>query len=109
MTKYLVLYRSSVSAGDAMANTTPEQARAGMEAWMSWAGRAGSALVDLGAPVSESAQLGRGDGAIAGFSILETETVDELLTLLEEHPHLHVSGDNAIEALEFLPVPGAPD
>jgi hypothetical protein len=28
MTKYLVLYRSSVSADDAMANATPEQARA---------------------------------------------------------------------------------
>jgi hypothetical protein len=109
MTKYLLLYRSSVSADDAMANATPEQAQAGMEAWMNWAGRAGSALVDLGAPVAESAQVGRGDGAITGFSILETETTDELLTLLEEHPHLRTPGDSAIEALEFLPVPGAPD
>jgi hypothetical protein len=109
MTKYLVLYRSSVSPADAMANATPEQAQAGMDAWMSWAGRAGSALVDFGAPVAESMRLGSGEGAITGFSILDTETADELLTLLEEHPHLEMQGDSAIEALEFLPVPGAAD
>jgi hypothetical protein len=106
MTKYLVLYRSSVSADDAMANATPEQARAGMEAWMSWAGSAGSALVDLGAPVSETVKLGEGDGNVTGFSILETDSADELLTLLEAHPHLHMPGDSSIEALEFMPVPG---
>ena len=109
MTKYLVLYRSSLSQDDAMANATPEQAQAGMEAWMSWAGRAGSALVDLGAPVAESVRLGSGDGAVAGFSILDTESADELLTLLEDHPHLQMPGDSGIEALEFLPVPGAPE
>jgi hypothetical protein len=109
MTKYLVLYRSTVSPADAMANATPEQADAGMEAWMNWAGRAGSALVDLGAPVAESVRLGDGDGAVTGFSILDAESADDLLTLLEEHPHLHMPGDSSIEALEFLPIPGAPD
>jgi hypothetical protein len=108
MTKYLVLYRSSLSAGEAMGNATPEQAQAGMEAWMNWAGGAGSALVDLGAPVSESVHVGSGGDNITGFSILDTETADDLLTLLEDHPHLHSPGDSSIEALEFLPISGAP-
>jgi hypothetical protein len=47
MTMYLVLYRSSTSARDSMANATPEQAQAGMDAWMAWAGRAGNSIVDL--------------------------------------------------------------
>src|SRR5262249_48508413 len=34
MTKFLVLYRSSVSAAEQMAAGTPEQAQAGMAAWM---------------------------------------------------------------------------
>jgi len=45
-----------------MANVTPEQAQAGMEAWRAWAAKAGPAIVDLGAAVS-------GDGDITGFSI----------------------------------------
>jgi hypothetical protein len=27
--------------------------------------------------------------------------------LLEDHPHFHTPGDNSIEILEFLPIPGA--
>jgi hypothetical protein len=63
-----------------MASATPEQARAGMEAWQAWAAKAGSAIVDLGAPVS-------GEGDISGFSILETGSRGELDELLAEHPH----------------------
>ena len=51
MTKYLVLYQSSGSAAAQMATATPEQMQAGMQAWMSWAKKAGSALVDLGQPL----------------------------------------------------------
>ena len=41
MKKFLVLYQSTVPASEQMKNATPEQAKAGMDAWMSWAGRAG--------------------------------------------------------------------
>ena len=37
MKKFLVLYRSSVSAKDQMSKATPEQAKAGMAAWANWA------------------------------------------------------------------------
>ena len=53
MTKFMVLYRSSTSARDQMASASPEQMKAGMEAWMHWAGKAGDAVVDLGAPLDE--------------------------------------------------------
>ncbi len=55
MTKFMVLYRSALSARDQMASATPEQAKAGMEAWMAWAGKAGDAIVDLGAPLEGAA------------------------------------------------------
>lgn len=48
MTKFLVLYCSSTSAQEQMANATSEQMQAGMQEWMNWAGKAGSAVVDLG-------------------------------------------------------------
>jgi hypothetical protein len=44
MKKFLVLYQSSVSASEQMSKATPEQAKDGMEAWMTWAKRAGPGI-----------------------------------------------------------------
>ena len=57
MKKFLVLYQSTVPTSEQMKNATPEQAKAGMDAWMSWAGRAGSGIVDMGSPVATAAGL----------------------------------------------------
>ncbi len=110
MTKYLLLYRSTVSAEDQMANATPEQAQAGMDAWMTWAGSAGSAIADLGSPTQQVATVGdgpAGSGFVGGYSIMEAESADALKGLLEGHPHLMMDGAS-IEVLELLPVPGMP-
>jgi hypothetical protein len=98
VTKFLVLYRSRVSAREQMANATPEQAQAGMEAWQAWAGKAGSSIADLGAPLA-------GDGDITGFSILEADSRAAVDELLADHPHRHMPGAE-IDVLEFLPLPG---
>jgi hypothetical protein len=111
MKKFLVIYNSSVSAMDQMKNATPEQAKAGMDAWMQWAGKAGSAIVDLGAPVGPAATFGgnrkRTDikSNSAGYSILQAESMDALGKVLEGHPHFF-SPDASIEAHELLPMPG---
>lgn len=107
MTKYMVLYRSPISAREQMANTTPEQAEAGMAAWMQWAAQTGSSIVDLGSPLSEATELGSGAGGgdhIGGFSILEAASVEAVTEILSGHPHLGWGG--SIEVLEFLPIPG---
>ena len=44
MKRFIVLYKSDESV-EAMMNVPPEQAQAGMDAWMAWAGKAGSAIV----------------------------------------------------------------
>jgi hypothetical protein len=108
MTKYLLLYRSTVSARDQMANSTPEQAQEGMDAWMTWAGRAGSAITDFGSPTQPVATVGaesEGGGIVGGYTFMEADSVDELKGLLDTHPHLLTDG-NAIEVLELLPMPG---
>ena len=43
MAKYLVLYRAKMSAVEQLSQGSPEQAQAGMQAWMDWAQRAGHA------------------------------------------------------------------
>ena len=69
MARFLVLYRAPVSAREQMANVTPEQAQAGMDLWREWAGRAGDAIVDLGAPLADPAMVGNGEAYddLAGY------------------------------------------
>ena len=107
MAKFLVLYRAPVSALEQMASVTPEQAQAGMELWEAWAGRAGDAIVDLGAPLGDAAIVGKGDAYsdLAGYSILEAASRDAVMAILEDHPHFHTPGGQ-VEMHETLPVPG---
>lgn len=102
MAKFMVLYRSTASAREMLANTTPEQMKAGMDAWMAWAGKAGDAVVDLGSPLAPTAG---GDDGISGFSIMQADSAEALAGVLEGHPHVSVPG-NTIEVLEFLDMPG---
>ena len=111
MKKFLVLYQSTVPASEQMKHSTPEQAKAGMDAWMSWAGKAGSGIVDMGSPVGATAKLngaGQAAGAnaqVGGYSILQAESKDGLMGLLKNHPHFMAPGAS-IEVFEFLPMPG---
>jgi hypothetical protein len=94
-----------------MKSVTPEQAKSGMEAWMSWAGQVGSGIVDMGSPVAAAARL-NGPGQVAavnsqvgGYSILQGVSKDALMNLLKNHPHFMAPGAS-IEVFEFLPMPG---
>ena len=104
MTNYLVLYRSKMTAAEQMAQSTPEQAQAGMDAWMSWAEQAGDAIVDLGAPLAVVDADGDSGDPIGGYSIVQAESAEALATVLESHPHLAMGG--TIETLECLSMPG---
>jgi hypothetical protein len=78
-----------------------------MELWMQWAGKAGTAIVDMGSPLQSVSTVGKaGLPTIGGFSILEADNTDALQGLLNDHPHFHSPGDTGIEVLEFLPIPG---
>ncbi len=110
MKKFLVLYHAPVSASQQMANATPEQAKAGMDAWMNWAKKAGSAIVDLGLPLANGKSISQStvndSGAtIVGYSILQADSVDDVTKLLKEHPHLNMPGFS-IDVFEGIPIPG---
>ena len=97
MSKYLLLYRADQSAAEQLANSTPEQQAAGMEAWMAWFAKGGESIVDGGSPVSG------GDGTVGGYSIVEAADEAALAPLLEDHPHLEIG---TIDVLPFLAIPG---
>ena len=111
MKKFLVLYRAPVeSYQEAMRSTTPEQAQAGMDAWMAWGQKMQSALVDMGAPLAKGIQV-RPSGFeavpndLGGYSVMQAESKEDLGRLLEGHPHFMMAG-GFIEAVEIMPIPG---
>ena len=107
MSRFLVLYRAPVSAREQMQSATPEQQQAGMELWQAWSAKAGSAILDLGAPLGDGVIVGGGEphSDIAGFSILDADSQQTVMGLLTDHPHLHTPGGQ-IEVHEMLSPPG---
>jgi YCII-related domain len=103
VTKFLVLYRAAQSAAEQMSGASAEDQQAGMDEWMAWASKAGSAIVDLGSPLQPAGGSTAGD-PIGGFSILQADSAQALQKVLEGHPHTTQGG--TIEVLEFLPIPG---
>lgn len=103
MSKFLVLYHAPMSAREQMANATPKEAKAGMDAWMTWAGTAGSAIADLGSPLGDGESIGSGksEDEIAGYSMLEAGSQADAVAVLDGHPHLEMPGA-WIEVRELL-------
>lgn len=111
MKKFLVIYSSSVPALEQMKTVTPEQAKAGMDAWMEWAGKAGPAIVELGAPLGAAASF-EAPGTktdvtseVGGYSILQAESIDALSKVLVGHPHFRAPGAS-IRVHELMDMPG---
>jgi len=91
-----------------MEGASPDDAQAGMDAWMQWAGKVGDSMVDMGSPLQTVATVGGSSsgGYIGGFSVLEADSADAAKALVDGHPHLMSPGEPSIEVLEFLALPG---
>ena len=112
MKKFLVLYKASTQAFEQMMkSSTPEQQKAGMDAWMKWSKQAGSSLVDMGGPLGKSLKVAKGGAAspvvndLGGYSIMQAESKEALAATMKEHPHFMMP-DSSIEIVELMPIPG---
>jgi hypothetical protein len=110
MKKFLVLYKAPTSAFEQMMKSTPEQQKAGMDAWMAWGKKAGSSIVDMGTPLGKSLKVTKGGGSpttndLGGYSILQAESKESLADSLKGHPHFMMP-DGFIEIVEMMPIPG---
>jgi hypothetical protein len=112
MKKFLVLYKAPTSAFEQMRKSTPEQQKAGMEAWMAWSKKAASSIVDMGAPLGKSANVTKSGGAspttndLGGFSIMQADSKEALADTMKGHPHFMMADAATIEIVELMPMPG---
>jgi hypothetical protein len=110
MKKFLVLYKAPTSSFDQMRKATPEQQKAGMDAWMTWGKKSAALIVDMGGPLGKSLRVTPGGSTpvsndLGGFSILQAESKEALAEGLKGHPHF-MTPDGTIEVVELMPIPG---
>jgi len=111
MKKFLVLYKAPVEAFAQMMKATPEQQKAGMDAWMAWGKKAASSIVDMGAPLGKALRVTPSgvtptSNDLGGYSILQAESKEALAATLKGHPHFMMP-DSSIEITELMPMPGS--
>lgn len=111
MSKFFVLYMAPVASIEKMmADSTPEQKKAGMDAWMNWMKSHESVLADMGAPLGKTKRVTASGissvkNDVTGYTIIEAESHEAAASMLEGHPHLQVPGA-FIEVLAVTPIPG---
>jgi hypothetical protein len=111
MKKFLVLYKASPAAFQQMMKSTPEQQKAGMDAWMTWGKKAATSIVDMGAPLGKSVRVATTGVAspttndLGGFSILQAESSEALAETMKGHPHF-MTPEGFIEVVELMSIPG---
>ena len=111
MKKFLVLYKAPASSFEQMMKATPEQQKAGTEAWMTWSKKAAATIAEMGAPLGKSLRVAKGGASpttndLGGFSILKAESKEALAETLKGHPHF-MTPEGFIEVVEIMPMPGA--
>ena len=111
MKKFLVLYKAPLASFDEVMKATPEQQKAGMDAWMAWGKKATGSLVDMGAPLGKAVKVTKGGQVSAspndlgGYSIMQAESKEALASQLREHPHFMMP-DGWIEIVDIMAIPG---
>jgi hypothetical protein len=110
MNRYIVLYRAPLAVAERFAQVAPEEAAAGVQLWVDWAQKIGPALVDPGKPLGNAmrvttAGVAATDSRIIGMSILQAETMDQAVAMVEDHHHLAWAEDCEIDVLEEMPIP----
>lgn len=110
MHRFIVLYRAPQNVAERFAQATPEQAQHGLQLWVDWASKIGSALLDPGKPLGNGVDVQptattKSDTDIIGMSILQANSMDEALTMVKDHHHLHWADSCEITVLEEMAIP----
>jgi hypothetical protein len=110
--KFMVVYMASGPEFEKMMkNSTPEQQKKGMDAWMKWMNANKASIVEGGAPLGKTKRVDSNGASntkneIGGYSVVQAESHDAATKIFgKDHPHLQVPGA-WIEIIEIMPVPG---
>jgi hypothetical protein len=110
--KFMVLYMASGAEFEKMMkDSTPEEQKKGMDAWMKWMNSNKKSIVEGGAPLGKTKRVdAKGvsnmKNEVGGYSVVQAESHDAATKIFgKDHPHLHLPGA-WIEIVEIMPMPG---
>ena len=94
-----------------MQHATPEQRKAGMDAWNVWGKKHHGSIVDMGAPLGKSKTVsdhGVADhrNELGGYSIVQGDSADAVSKMFVGHPHLGMVKGATIEIVEVMAMEG---
>jgi hypothetical protein len=110
MGRFIVLYSAPLGVAERFAQATPEEAMVGMQLWVDWSQKLGTGLVDPGKPLGNAFKVTKSGAAstesnIIGMSILQADSMDAALKMVDGHHHLHWAEDCEITVLEEMAIP----
>jgi hypothetical protein len=110
MSRYVLLYSAPLAVSERFATASPEEAQLGLQAWVEWAEKLGPTLVDPGKPLGNgrtitSNGVSPSDTQVIGMSIIEADSMDHALSMVEDHHHLAWADGTAITVLEEMGIP----
>lgn len=110
MGKYIFIYHAPMTPAEATP-PSPEEMQAVMAEWGAWGERVGEGMVDFGTPLANGVRVtsegtSPSEREVAGYTILEAESMGAALELARNHPHLKMPGGCEIEVHEAQPIPG---
>ena len=110
MGRYIVSYHAPMAVAERFAQATPEEAAKGVQLWVDWAERIGSALVDPGKPLGNAVKvtttgITKTDSRVIGMSILRADSMDGALEMVKDHHHLRWAEECEIVVHEEMSIP----
>lgn len=110
MAKYMVLFKSTLSAKEQMANATPEQMQTSMEEWTTWKDNLDASIgFEWGLPMQTIAEVTtsevlEGNSPVTGYAAMQGDK-QAVTEILKSHPHLKIEG-TTIDVLEMISMSG---
>jgi hypothetical protein len=109
MSRYLALLIGSAEPQD-KASVPEDVSERFMKAWGEWHAVHAPAIVESGSPLGANLRVTRARTEAAGnqlvaWMIVEAASAGDAAALFEDHPHVSLMPDNAVDIMELLAAP----
>ena len=90
-----------------MKNTTPEQQKMGMEEWQKWVDEHKDSFADTGGGLGKNTRITKEGSTdmkneMGGYSIMQANSKEEAVKLLEGSPHFEMGAGAYVELMEIM-------
>ena len=110
MENFVVIYYAPPSVREQAQNAAPEDMQASMQAWGEWAKGCGESLTYAGSALMGGLRLtpsgsSPGQSDVIGYSVLQADSMEAAVALLDGHPHIGWGNGCEIEVYQAMPMP----